>query len=202
MIKGIIFDFDGTILDSVEARISAWKAALADYGADVGEDDIRRDIGIPGSVLAGKYVKNTYEVEMLQERYFMNRIDSMHLFPDVADTFNILRKRGVKIAVVTSTRRIVMDHFTLNADIIVTIDDVKHGKPSTESYEKAISELCLLKEQTMVVGDIENDLVPAKKLGCVSVLVKHGRKVSTPYADHVIDEISDILGLPEVVSEC
>ncbi len=123
MIKGIIFDFDGTILDSVEARISAWKAALADYGADVGEDDIRRDIGIPGSVLAGKYVKNTYEVEMLQERYFMNRIDSMHLFPDVADTFNILRKRGVKIAVVTSTRRIVMDHFTLNADIIVTIDD-------------------------------------------------------------------------------
>ncbi len=196
MIKGIIFDFDGTVLDSVNARVRAWKLALEDYGANVDEEAIRRDIGIPGSALAGKYVSDPYGAEMAQERYFIKEIDSVKLFPDVLSTFDILRRNGIKIAIVTSTRRIVMNRFNLNVDTVITIDDVTHGKPSTEPYEKAVMNIGTANGNTMVVGDIENDLVPARKMGCVPVLVRHGRKISTAFEDYEVEEIGDILALP------
>ncbi len=198
MIKGIIFDFDGTIFDSVNARVRAWKLALKDYGANADEEAIRRDIGIPGVALASKYVSDPYGAEMVQEQYFIKEIDSVKLFPDVSSTFDILRRNGIKIAIVTSTRRIVMNRFSLNVDTVITIDDVTSGKPSTEPYEKAVMNIGTVNGTTMVVGDIENDLVPARKMGCTSVLVKHGRKTSTTYADYEVQEIGDILTLPVI----
>ncbi|WP_241761799.1 HAD family hydrolase [Thermoplasma acidophilum] len=200
-IKGVIFDFDGTLLDSVELRITAWKKAFQNFGVNVPEDLIRPMIGYPGIDLAKKFVKNPLDVEMLQEDYFLKNIESAKFFQDVIPTLAELRKRGIKTAVVTSTRRIVMQKFSLQVDHVVTIDDVSKGKPDPEPYLKALKMMGIPAEECIVVGDIENDLIPAKKLRCISVLVKHGRDISSNYADYEIENIADILNVIDHLAE-
>ncbi|WP_297217638.1 HAD family hydrolase [Thermoplasma sp.] len=194
-IRGLIFDFDGTLLDSVELRIDSWKNAFKAYGVDVPEDLIRPMIGFPGVDLAKKFVRNPLDVEMLQEDYFLKNIESARFFQDVIPTLNKLKEMGIKTAVVTSTRRIVIQRFSIPVDHIVTIDDVSKGKPDTEPYLKAINMMGIRPEECIVVGDIENDLIPARRLKCISVLVKHGRNISSAFADYEIENIGDILDL-------
>jgi len=194
-IRGVIFDFDGTLLDSVELRISAWKRAFQDFGVIVPENLIRPMIGYPGIDLAKRFVRNPLDVEMLQEDYFIKNIESAKFFQDVIPTLTELRKRGIKTAVVTSTRRIVMQKFSIPVDHVVTIDDVSRGKPDPEPYLKALKMMGILPEECIVVGDIENDLIPAKKLRCIAVLVKHGREINSNYADYEIENIADILNI-------
>ncbi|WP_297025849.1 HAD family hydrolase [Thermoplasma sp.] len=199
-VRGVIFDFDGTLLDSVDLRVTAWKKAFQSFGVEVPEDMIRPMIGYPGVDLAKKFVNNPLDVEMLQEDYFLRNIESAKFFQDVIPTLSKLKARGIKTAVVTSTRRMVIQKFSIPVDHVVTIDDVSHGKPDSEPYEKALKMMGISAEECIVVGDIENDLIPAKKIRCTAVLVKHGRKISSSYADYEIENIAEILDIIDHLS--
>ncbi|BAB60112.1 phosphoglycolate phosphatase [Thermoplasma volcanium GSS1] len=198
-IKGVIFDFDGTLLDSVDVRITSWQEAFKDFGVNVPRDVIKPMIGYPGVDLARKFVNNPLDVEMLQEDYFLKKIDSVKLFQDVIPTIHRLKDRGIKVSVVTSTRRSVMNRFDLPVDTVVTIDDVSKGKPDPEPYIIALKKMAVEPKECVVVGDIENDLVPGKKIMCTTVLVKHGRDVHSPFADYEIENISDLIKIIEEI---
>ena len=79
---------------------------------------------------------------------------------------NKLRQMSYKIAVVTSSKRYFADQVIENLgwkiDLVVSADDVKNPKPSTEAYEKVIKKFG---NPDVIVGDGINDEIPAKKLG-------------------------------------
>ncbi len=195
MEKGIIFDLDGTIWDSIDYRVEAWKRAFKDYNIDSDPEVIKLMIGYPGSMLIKKMNAINPEIEMGEEKYFHENIGNVRFFNDVEETFNILKSNNIKMAVVTSSRRKLINELNLNVDAIVTMDDVKRGKPDTEPYLKAINLMKVTPENTMVVGDIDNDLIPAKKLNCVSVLVTHGSKKESTHKDYEIENIRDIISI-------
>lgn len=192
MIKGIIFDLDGTILDSKQLRIEAWKHAFEHFGINLSSDDIGPLIGIPGPDLAGKFSPRAFEIEMEEERYFRSHLDRLALYGDVHDTFQRLENYGIKTAIVTSSRKALMNILKLPYKPVVTIDDVEVGKPDPESYLKALGMMKVSAADSMVVGDAETDLVPAKTLGSVSVLIGHGTRSFSSYADYYVDEIAEI----------
>jgi HAD superfamily hydrolase (TIGR01509 family) len=191
--RGVIFDLDGTIWDSIPYRIKAWQLAFKDFNIDTDPNVIRLMIGYPGSMLIKKMNAKDPAIEKREEKYFSEMLSDVRFFPDVADTFSELKRLGYRIAVVTSSRRAMVKKITIYADAIVTMDDVKNGKPDTESYLKAMAMMNTNPAGTIVVGDIDNDLIPAKILGCTAVLVSHGINKECENKDFKITEIRDLL---------
>ncbi len=192
LIKGLISDLDGTLLDSMEARIDAWIGAFAKYGVEIPRSQLRPLIGLPGVDLAGRYYSNPSIIEETEENIFSKNLPQIDLFPDVFPTFNLLLKKGMKIVIVTSGRKQAVSMIKLPVSDVVTIDDVIRGKPDTEPYEKALKLMQLKPRDVLVVGDSENDMIPAKTMGSLSVLVKHGNNIISQYADYMIDEIGEL----------
>ena len=193
MIKGIIFDLDGTLLNSKALRIKAWKHAFEIFGVNIPEEQISPLIGLPGVDLAGKFSNRAFEIEMEEERYFKSHLEEMSLYGDVDHTFSKLSELNVKTSIVTSSRRALMEILKLPYRPVVTIDDVGVGKPDPEPYLKALSLLDVKASECLVVGDAETDLIPAKDIGSVSVYIGHGNRRFSNYADYYIDEVSEVL---------
>ncbi len=193
MIRGIIFDLDGTLLNSKALRIKAWKHAFEIFGVNIPEEQISPLIGLPGVDLAGKFSNRAFEIEMEEERYFKSHLEEMSLYGDVDHTFCQLSDLNVKTSIVTSSRRALMEILKLPYRPVVTIDDVGVGKPDPEPYLKALSLLDVKASECLVVGDAETDLIPAKDIGSVSVYIGHGNRRFSNYADYYIDEVSEVL---------
>lgn len=192
---GIIFDLDGTIWNSMPYRIKAWQMAFRDYGIEGDPEVIRLMIGYPGSMLIKKMNARDPDIEMTEEKYFSNMFPEVKFFPDVKDTFRELRSMGFKIAIVTSSRRAMAQRLDIDVDALVTMDDVVNGKPDTEPYLKAMDIMGTSPENTIVVGDIDNDLIPARSLGSIAVLVTHGIGKESNNKNYEIENISDIINL-------
>ena len=193
--KAIIFDLDGTIWNSIPYRIHAWQLAFRDYGMDTDPEVIRLMIGYPGSMLIKKMNAKDPEIEKTEEKYFEKMLNDVKFYPDVDETFHDLKKLGFKIAIVTSSRRNMVEKIKIEADAIVTMDDVSSGKPDPEAYLKTIKIVGSTPSRTIVVGDIDNDLIPAKKLGCIAILVNHGFQKKSENKDYEIKDIHEILDI-------
>ena len=193
--KAIIFDLDGTIWNSISYRIQAWQLAFRDYGIDTDPEVIGLMIGYPGSMLIKKMNAKDPEIEKTEEKYFAKMLNDVKFYPDVSETFHELKISGFKIAIVTSSRRNMIDKIKIEADAIVTMDDVSSGKPDPEAYLKAIKIVGSTPSRTIVVGDIDNDLIPAKKLGCIAILVNHGTQKKSENKDYEIKDIHEILDI-------
>lgn len=197
MIRGIIFDLDGTLLNSRALRIKAWKHAFDVFGLEVSEEQISPLIGIPGVDLAGKFSSKAFEIEMEEEKYFRSHLGEITLYDDVDSTMKRLTSMGIRTSIVTSSRRALLDILKLPYNPVVTIDDVEVGKPDPEPYLKALSSMKVGPKDCMVVGDAETDLIPARDIGSVSVFIGHGVRKFSNYADYYIDEISEVLQILE-----
>ncbi|MCL4314247.1 MAG: HAD family phosphatase [Candidatus Thermoplasmatota archaeon] len=198
-ILGVIFDLDGTIIDTLELRVTAWQEAFKIYGITIERDVLKPLIGLPGEDLAGKYSANPRSIEDEEERNFLKFLSTIKTFPDVDETFDKLASSGIKLVIVTSSRRALVEKLMIPKVPVVTIDDVKKGKPHTEPYETAIRIMNVPCESVLVVGDSENDMIPGKKLGCRTALIRHGKKIISESAEYYIDEVSEVPVLIESI---
>lgn len=192
-IKGIIFDLDGTLIDSFSLRVDSWHRALYMNGAKVDKSDIEPLIGLPGISLASIFSDSPEKVETDEERIFRERIAEVGFFPDVIPTLGKLESMNVKWIIVTSARRSFVDLIPVSPGKVITVDDVETGKPDTEAYEKASEIMGIDPGEIMVVGDSINDIIPARAMGMLSVLVTHGFRKDIKIQDLTVKEISEII---------
>lgn len=189
VIEAVIYDLDGTLLDSKKLRIRAWKHAFKVHGIDLDESEIDPLIGLPGPDLAGRFSPRAFEIEQEEERFFRQNLEKLELYGDAVSTVNNLKSAGIKTGVVTSSRRAMVDILKLPFEPVVTIDDVEVGKPDPEAYLRILGILGVNPKNAMFVGDAETDLIPARELGSVSVHIGHGRRSTSKYADYYVNEI-------------
>ena len=200
-INGVIFDLDGTLIDTLELRVTAWKDAFFKFGINLSRDEIRPLIGLPGDYLASLYSDNPAEIEMEEEKNFKNYLGTIALFPDVGETLSSLTSGGMKISIVTSSRRALVNMLSLPDIPVITIDDVFAGKPNTEPYLKALKLMGLKPDEVIVVGDSENDMIPARKLGSFAVFIRHGSGRVSEKADYFIDEVGEVPKLIRMLTQ-
>ena len=191
--KGIIFDLDGTLLDSFSLRVESWYSAFKKNNIEVNAEELKPLIGIPGLVLASYFCDIPEKIEQDEEEIFKEKIHANAFFEDVWPTLNKLDETKVQWMIVTSSRRSFVSLLQVKQEKIITIDDVVYGKPSTEPYELALSRMKTGKDSTIVVGDSINDMIPARTMGMKAILVTHGMERDIEVYDEKIKEISEIL---------
>ncbi|MEM0351835.1 MAG: HAD family hydrolase [Sulfolobales archaeon] len=207
-LKLIVFDLDGTLIDSVDAHAEGWSFAITHLGlAHVGREELVDLIGLPGSeivkeVLGEAGLRQYPSIRWLKDRHFLNQVavGRVRLFPDVMPCLNYLRERGYALGLATSTpnyilvplleRLELLDYF----DYTVGGDEVRRGKPNPDIFIRVVEKAGVRPSDTAVVGDTVYDTVPARSAGMFSILVARKREVRARNfdADVVIKNLLDL----------
>ena len=183
MLRSLIFDMDGVLVDSMSSHADAWITVAREMGAEVSREDIYEVEGA-NHILgiqwlfgkAGKQVQpHLFEEIMRKKVEFFHANANIRPFDGMFDCLSVLRN-NFSLAVVTGSDRYtvegIMDEFFPNVfDIVVCGEDVHYGKPFPDPYLKAVELLALSKDECMVVENAPMGVESAKKAGlfCVGV---------------------------------
>jgi len=187
-LQAVLFDHDGTLVDSEPVHLLLWQQVLAPLGVTLDTDTYRRHhAGMPtpanAQVLVERYdlsltaaelseAKHQATVQWLAERPFP-------LMPHTRDVLQRLRHAGLRLAIVTGAeaagaQRTLQGHGLQDMfDTVVSSDDVRHSKPAPEGYQLALKRLGLPPEACVAVEDTETGLRAATEAGLRALAVPH-----------------------------
>ena len=179
MLKAVIFDIDGTLLDSVNQHAKAWQESLEHFGFKFPFDRVRYQIGKGGDKLLSTFLSPAQckalekEIEQYRGELFKSRyLGSCKPFPQVKELFEALRARDLKIALGSSAKtdeiEIYKDILRINGlvDQAVSSDDVEASKPDPDVVAIARRKLGNLHtSECCFVGDSPYDAAAAMQDG-------------------------------------
>ena len=179
----LLFDLDGTLIDSVYQHVLAWREALNEFGLDLAIWRIHRRIGMSGGLFVSALLRETgrslseQDIERLQEDHvteYVAQLESVRPLPGAAQLLAALTARAVPWAIATSGRAGMARHalpmLGLPADTpMVTRDMVLHAKPDPDLFLAAAAMLGVDPAHAMVVGDSVWDLLAARRAGALGI---------------------------------
>jgi HAD superfamily hydrolase (TIGR01549 family) len=181
--RALIFDLDGTLVDTVYAHVFAWQRALDEAGMPIDGWRIHRRIGMSGGLFARAVAREVGrplgedEVESLQARHgelFQELLPGRRPLPGAAELLAELREGGVLHGIATSGRRPEIDA-SLDAlgvppeTVVVARGDVARAKPEPDLFLSCAERLGAPPEDCYVVGDAVWDLLAARRARMLSV---------------------------------
>ena len=178
MIKAVIFDIDGTLVDSVDLHAQAWKETFKEYGKDIPFQQVRRQIGKGGDQLMPVFFSreelDEFGEEMeehrseLYKREFLPRVRS---FPMVRELFERVRADDKRIALASSAKEDELAAYKKIArieDLVeeeTSADDAERSKPHPDIFQAALVGLGdISANEAVVIGDTPYDAEAAGKL--------------------------------------
>ncbi len=166
--KAVLFDLDGTLIDSEWFYYKAWKTVLATYGFTLGSELWLSELAGKTDSQAFEVLRNQYGFQADKDEVFelaRKRIAQQHdeetvpLMPGSADLINFLHQRKIVMAVVTSSKREVATyHLERNGlrhffAALVSRTEVQHPKPDPEPYHLCVQQLGLQPADCLVLED-------------------------------------------------
>lgn len=204
--KAVIFDMDGTLVDSTSADFLAWQKLFSQYNKELTFSDYFPLLGIKSAQVVKDFlpVKNDEEVQfaLTKKLFFFHEIISENgIYPvPFADVFlKRMKQYNIPVALATSSRRakveMVMEKLNLLIcfDAVVTGGDVKNGKPDPDIFFKAAEKLSVSPEDCIVFEDAANGVRAAKSAGMKCVALASNQTVDTlREADLIIDTFENL----------
>ncbi|MGJ8656856.1 MAG: HAD family hydrolase [Akkermansiaceae bacterium] len=183
--EAVIFDLDGTLVDSMPAHFQAWREALAQFNVpkDVFPEDVfysmggrpTKDIVVELNGEFGLNIDPT-DVALAKREAFMNLLDKVEINEDVVNYARSMRGK-VPMAIATGGTRVVAEK-TLQAvgisdlfDEVVTANDVACGKPAPDIFLEAASRLEVDPTKCLVLEDAPAGIMAAQSAGMEVVTV-------------------------------
>ena len=208
MIKVVIFDLDGTLIDTNDLIIDAFYHVINELlGRSPTEEELNY---VYGKTLDEQMeffsVEESHKlVEAYKSFYRAHMDERTHLFEGIKDLLDELAKIDIKMATVTNKGsrgvRHAFDKFGIGKyfDATISADDVSNGKPDPEGIFAVLDKLGVEAGEALFVGDSLNDISAAKKAGVLSVLVGwtlfHEDHYSEFGADFIINKPTELLNL-------
>lgn len=183
-IQGIIFDLDGTLIDSYQAIYLSFRHVYESMGLrPLSYEEVKREIGLGLSRTFGDLLGEEKVAEALRafdEKYQQVMDHHTFLLPDARQVLEELHRLGVKMAIATNkigrySRRIIKN-FGLDGifSAILGDEDVTRNKPHPEMIFRAIEKMAILKEEAVMVGDSLVDLETARNAGIAAFAIPTG----------------------------
>lgn len=208
MIKAILFDLDGTLVDTNNLIIQSFKHTFKkELNLDVDEAEIVMYFGEPLKYTLAKYGEENLDKLMNTYRSYNETMhDELACAVESADNaLKALKASGIKVGVVTSKRRNMAERslklFNIldQMDIIVTPEDTEKHKPEGEPVLKACEILGIKPSEAIMVGDSYFDILCGKNAGAKTCLVKYTalpmEELLKYEPDYIIDDLNDLIKL-------
>ena len=210
MIKLIIFDFDGTLGDTRGNIVTTMQMTIAELGlAGRTDDECASKIGLPldgcFKALYPDEVKETIQIcADTYRRIFQENLLTMkpRVFPKVKETLSILKEQGYTLTIASSRCHKSLSELTHDLKIaefisyFVGADGVENAKPNPEPVLKTLTATGFNASQTLVVGDMNVDILMGLNAGAKTCGVTYGngkkRELEEAGADYVIDTIDEL----------
>jgi HAD superfamily hydrolase (TIGR01509 family) len=182
-VTALIFDLDGTLVDTVYAHVFAWQRAFAEEGLPIDGWRIHRRVGMSGGLFTRAAAREVgrelavEEAEALQRRHgelFRELLPERRPLPGAVEVLRDLRESGVTHGIATSGRRPEIDK-SLEAlgvgeeTVVVERGDVTRAKPEPDLFLACAERLGVPAGQCYVVGDAVWDLLAARRAGMLAV---------------------------------
>jgi HAD superfamily hydrolase (TIGR01509 family) len=169
-VQAVIFDIDGTLVDSVDLHAQAWKDAFEKFGKIIPFHYIRRQIG-KGSEQFGDEL-DRYRGDLFKKQY----LPRVKAFPKVRELFQRIRKDGKQIVLASSAKADELEAYKKIAQIEDLVesetssDDADRSKPYPDIFQAALAQLRgVTPENAIVIGDTPYDAQAASKVNLETI---------------------------------
>ena len=178
----VLYDVDGTLVDTNYLHTVAWWRAFQEIGEDVPMSRIHPLIGMGSDQLVERLIgRESDDASDAHSRHYEPFKDDIKAFPKAAELLNETDRRGGRVILATSSgeKDIPVLCEAIGADddaidYVVSKGDVEHSKPAPDIFEAGLDKLDLDPDRTLVVGDTVWDIDAAGKLGLKVVCVLTG----------------------------
>ncbi len=209
MIRGLIFDFDGLIVDTEWSVYQSWVEIFDSHDADLPLDQWTSIIGTsdyehfdPFDVLEQQVGKNLDRDHLRTQRHEreMELVADQPILPGIEDYLQAAKALHIKLGIASSSdykwvhgnlvRLGLLDYF----DIVHTSDDVEYTKPDPALYRLALRSLSLLPNEGIVLEDSPNGVTAAKAAGIFAVAVPNPltADLNLDHADMVLESLAEM----------
>ena len=203
-LRGILFDFDGTLADTMEMHYLAWKAALGEYGISIDASDYYPLEGTGLHDVARIFTKGLQwteaaidELVLKKKKCFVNRL-SISFYPGVESLVSELSDLKVSMAIVTAghldqLQLSVPKYFLNHFDALITGDLISRGKPDPEPYLRGVESLGLTPQDCIAIENAPLGVQSARraKIYCIAVCSTVNRDKLVE-ADEILERFEDL----------
>ncbi len=201
---GVLFDLDGTLVDTNYLHTLAWARAFEDAGEWVPMNAIHRLVGMGGDQLVPELLGHSSpEAVEARSAHYQDLFHDARAFPGGSELVHELHHRGLATVLATSSPAeeldAAMDLLSVRdvLDGVTTADDVEHSKPAPEVFCKAMEASGLDSSRTVAVGDSVWDVKAARAAGIACIGVESGgfsqHELSEAGALQVFRDVEEIL---------
>jgi HAD superfamily hydrolase (TIGR01509 family) len=200
----VLFDVDGTLVDTNYLHTLAWSRALADAGEWAPMNAIHRLIGMGGEQLVPRLLGHANDAAVAaRPRRFQELIGEARAFPGAHELVLALADRGAQVLLATSSPRHELDAMVKLLDVgdavshVTSADDVDRAKPHADVFERALELAGVGPDDAVAVGDSVWDVEAARRAGLRIVTVETGgfgqAELREAGADAVYHDVSELL---------
>lgn len=208
--KAIIFDFDGTLVDSEMLHFMSWNKAIEGFDIALTKDDYFTNfVGIPAlgnaELILSRHALNTSPRDLVQakESALLNLAEHVEtpFMPFAKELLTILAKNKIPMSIVSGSHREDIMRIVKRTNIthyfqdIISFDDVTISKPDPEGYLRCAKNMGYLPSEYIVFEDTATGTLAAKRAGLTCFAVQHEAKYHQALYDAGADMV--FLGLEE-----
>lgn len=185
--KAVIFDLDGTLLNTLDDLLSSVNYALGKYNMPLRTlEEIRHFVGngvqrlLELAVPAGTSKERLQEAfTAFKEHYALHCNDKTDLYPGIRELLTALREEEFRMAIVSNKLQegvdaLYMQYFAENVEIAIGAKEGVKKKPAPDNVYEAMKALGVSKEEAIYIGDSEVDIATAKNAGLPCITVSWG----------------------------
>lgn len=184
-IKGLIFDLDGTLADTMPLHFQGWQTACKKFGAEIDNAFLRKHTGSPGWMIADEIIRKcnlngSVTTDQIIAEKLMLFYRDQHSVKPIEPVVEIVRHYFGKLPMAVGTgghreaveRTLVVTGLRKYFDIVITANDVNHFKPHPETFLKCAELMKVEPEYVEVFEDGELGLEAAVRAGMIPTDVR------------------------------
>jgi HAD superfamily hydrolase (TIGR01549 family) len=215
-LQGILFDIDGTLIDSNDIHAACWVEAFAHFGKTFDHDTVRQHIGKGGDLLVpdllnAREMQNfgeelrEYRGEIFKEKY----MKTIRPFPGIAAQLRKLHELGIRLVLSSSGNRDEVEYYAALIGVedllkgATSTKDANFSKPSPEIFEAGLKRLKTDPKKTLVVGDTPYDILAAHRaaLPVAAVLCGGFPRETLEKAEYLFADVEELVRKIDTVDE-
>jgi pyrophosphatase PpaX len=179
MVKAILFDFDGTLANTLPLYVKVYERALKKFGFDFSDKKIVRECFGKTEETICKNLGIPDKSKGFSSLYFSGVDDCFNdaqLFDGVLETLKLAKEKGIKLAVVSFAYRWYVDRMLSLLDLskyfelVIGFENVENPKPDPEAVLTACEKLNIDPQNSVVIGDSKSDMMMGNSAGTQTIL--------------------------------